>query len=145
MRFTLSVYDETDPEIYVGEYECANPLELIEKGIELFKEEGGKVRNKKPEKGDMFLTRVFSNMDATISHVPSDVQDYMDGIRLCFTPPPEKEESEWEKLKERIAMRGFGKTVLDSPEFEHILEVLINKIDEIMKAFTEKGMRDESH
>ena len=101
MTLNLRIYNDNGK--YVTEFDFDNPLELIEKGIELFKEKGGQVWYKRPSKGDRFVSHTTGNM-LTHSHYSSVPSIYLDGHRLTFTPPPEPGpvESEWSRLREEV-------------------------------------------
>lgn len=68
--------------VRVSSYHCADELKVIEKGIELFKAAGGKVRYKVPERGE----KLISNTTGELLEA-DDIYNPSGSDRLTFTPP----------------------------------------------------------
>lgn len=130
MQINLRVYDDAGH--LVSDFDYDNPLELIEKSIELFKEEGGQVGYKVPEGGEKYLCHETNTKNTLMLHGPlnTDVSPYL-GVRLTFTPPkPEPKESEWEKLQEKIQYI-LERTGADT--YGNTTKTLMDKIDKLEK------------
>lgn len=133
-KYDLRLYEKISGRqaCIVATYPLENELELVEKGIELFKKTGGEVGYKVPEDGEKFISDITGKLlDSGDIHNPPF-------SRLTFTPPkPEPVESEWNKL------RGEMRELLTAPDTSAHAKHMLRLMEELDRRCPAGGGKDD--